>query len=174
MRSILKKSYRISFAAMFLALTVITLYLASILPSGTLGLYFLSSIFTAPLLSEREPGLACMLFIGASVLSLLFMTNLLLALPYVFLFGHYGIGKYYIERMRGKWKAFLVKLLYYNAALALIYLTCFQLIAGETLLNMSKVLLIVIAEVSFIVFDFLYSKVALFYEMTLRNRLMRD
>ena len=39
---------------------------------------------------------------------------------------------------------------------------------------MSKVLLIVIAEVSFIVFDFLYSKVALFYEMTLRNRLMRD
>lgn len=49
------KTHRISLAAMFAAMTLIVLYLAAILPSGRLSLYFLSSIFIAGLLVEDEP-----------------------------------------------------------------------------------------------------------------------
>ena len=53
------KTHRISLAAMFAAMTLIVLYLAAILPSGRLSLYFLSSIFIAGLLVEDEP---CLLY----------------------------------------------------------------------------------------------------------------
>ncbi len=173
MRDFTKRAYRISITAMFLALSVIVLYLISIVPTGRLGLYFLSSLFVAPLLVEREPALALILYLSASVLSLFFMANILYVLPYVFLFGHYGIGKYYFEQMRHKKKAFFAKLLYYNATLALIYWVCFEAIAGDLLRDMPIVLLVILVEISFVAYDFLYSKITLFYDTVIRKRLMR-
>ena len=98
---------------MFAAMTLIVLYLAAILPSGRLSLYFLSSIFIAGLLVEDEPVTALMTFAVVSGLGLLIVPNLLTVLPYVLLFGHYGTGKYFIEKIRDKVTAFILKLLYF-------------------------------------------------------------
>ena len=89
----MQKSYRVSLTAMFAALTLITLYLAAILPTGRLAFYFISSIFVSALLVERQPLMAFCLYVAVSGLGLLIVPNLSMVLPYALLFGHYGIGK---------------------------------------------------------------------------------
>ncbi len=173
MIDISRNTYRLSVGAMFLALTLICLYLTSVLPVMTLSLYFISSLFVIPLLTENEPGLALVMAAAASLLSLLLVPNFLLVLPYVFLFGHYGVAKYYFEKGRKKRKVLIQKLLYFNAGLALIYFVCFQIVAGEWLSSLAWYWLLLIAQPVFFLYDWLYSKIGQLYYIRLRKFLKR-
>lgn len=167
-----KKPFRISLAAMFAAFTLICLYLAAILPTGRISFYFLSSIFVAALLVEDQPGAAMLMFVAVGGLALLIVPNLLLVLPYVLLFGHYGIGKYFIEKIRDKVTAFVLKLVYFDVFLALTYFLVFDQLAGEVLKNLPVWALIALSQVAFVIYDFLYSKLTVFYVKVIRKRLM--
>lgn len=171
-----EKSRNISLAAMFAAMTLIVLYLASILPQLRLTLYFLSSIFVAGLLVENQPGMAMMLYVVVSGLGLLIVPGLFYVLPYVLLFGHYGIGKYFIERLRDKVAAYVLKLAYFNLALAAIYFLVLKadlLLAGELVAELPLWLVIVLAQVAFVIYDFLYSKLTMFYAQKIRRKIVR-
>lgn len=165
---------QLSLGAMFTALSVIALYFAATLPSGKWALFFVSSIFSVPLLVEDKIGFALVQFVATSALALLFVPNLAMVLPYVFLFGHYGIGKYFLEKTcKVKWQAFIWKLLYYNIGMVAIYFICFPLIAGRFLSGMALPWLILIAQGVFVIFDYLYSKVTLLYTVSIRKVLLR-
>ena len=158
---------------MFAELTIIVLYLAAILPSGRLSLYFLSSIFVSAILVERQPGMALMLYVVVSGLGLLIVPNLAMMLPYVLLFGHYGIGKYFIEKLRDKVAAYMLKLIYFDVFLGLCYFLAREIFIRGFLQAMPLWLLIVLAQVAFVIYDFLYSKVTLYYANNIRRRLVR-
>ncbi|MGI6664906.1 MAG: hypothetical protein ACOX3W_05810 [Christensenellaceae bacterium] len=164
---------RASVGAMFSVLSLITLYLAVILPSGRLALYFIASIFTMPLLVERQPVGAILQFVVTSVLALLIVPDLSLVLPYILLFGHYGIGKYYFEKMRSKIASFIAKLLYFNTGMLGVYFLSFHALGSAFLAELSPILLALLVQIAFVVYDFLYSKVSLFYEVRIRSALMR-
>lgn len=99
--------------------------------------------------------------------------NLLTVLPYVLLFGHYGIGKYFIEKIRDKVTAFILKLLYFDVCLAAIYFLAYGVFAPGLLEALPLWALIAIAQVVFVVYDFLYSKLTLFYVRVIRSKLIR-
>jgi hypothetical protein len=89
---------------MFASLSLLFLYLAS-LPGNpvSVAMYFLSSVFVMGLVLEEEIGLAFLMFAVVSLLSLPLMDLQIYVVPYILFFGHYGIGKYYIEtRIRDK------------------------------------------------------------------------
>ena len=167
-------AYRISLTAMFAALSLIVLYLATLLPVGRDILYFISSLFVAALLVERQPGMAILLFIVVSGLGLLIVPGLIYVLPYILLFGHYGIGKYFIEKIPDKVIAYLLKLLYFNAAMAGIYFLAYSVFISGILAELPLWALIVGAQVVFVIYDFLYSKVTLFYAEHIRPKLIRN
>ncbi len=171
-----RSAHRVSLTAMFAAMSLLFLYLASVLPTMRIAMYFLSSVFVMGLVIEEEIGLAILMFIGVSLMSLLLMPNILRVLPYVFFFGHYGIGKYYIQtRIKDKVAAYIVKLIYYNVALALIYLLAKQIIFEDILdSGIAFWLFVVLAEVAFVVYDFLFDKVTSFYFNNLRRLLMKN
>ena len=158
---------------MFTAFGLIFLYLSAILPTGRIALLFLSSIFVAGLLVEDQPGLAILSFIMVGGLGLLLVPNLLMVLPYVLLFGHYGIGKYYFEKIRDKVVSFVLKLLYFNVGLVAIYFLAGEIFFGQLLKTVPLWLLVVLAQIAFVIFDFLYSRVVLLYEHTIRPKLLR-
>jgi uncharacterized membrane protein (GlpM family) len=139
-------------------------------------MYFLSSVFVMGLVIEEEMGLAILMYIAVSLMSLLLMPNILRVLPYVFFFGHYGIGKYYIQsRIKDKVAAYIVKLLYYNVALGLVYLLAQQIIYEDVLnTGMAFWLFVVLAEVAFVVYDFVFDKVTAYYFNNLRRLLMKN
>ncbi len=171
-----RSAHRVSLTAMFAAMSLLFLYLASVLPTMRIAMYFLSSVFVMGLVIEEEIGLAILMFIGVSLMSLLLMPNILRVLPYVFFFGHYGIGKYYIQtRIKDKVAAYIVKLIYYNVALALIYLLAKQIIFEDILdSGIAFWLFVVLAEVAFVIYDFLFDKVTSFYFNNLRRLLMKN
>ena len=171
-----RTAHRVSLTAMFASMSLLFLYLASVLPTGRIAMYFLSSIFIMGLVIEEEIGLAVLMYIGVSLMSLLLMPNIIRVLPYVLFFGHYGIGKYYIQtRIKDKVAAYIVKLLYYNVALGLVYLLAQQIIYEDVLsTGVAFWLFVVLAEVAFVIFDFLYDKVSSYYFNNLRRLLMKN
>ena len=171
-----RTAHRVSLTAMFAAMSLLFLYLASVLPTMRIAMYFLSSVFVMGLVIEEEIGLAILMFIGVSLMSLLLMPDITRVLPYVFFFGHYGIGKYYIQtRIKDKIAAYVVKLIYYNVAVALVYLLARELIFKDVAFAESMFwLFVVLAEVAFVIYDFLYDKVTSFYFNNLRRLLMKN
>ena len=175
-----RTAHRVSLTAMFASMSLLFLVLASVLPTARAAMYFLSSIFVMGLVLEEEIGLAFMMFAVVSALSLLFIApRSLIVIPYVLFFGHYGIGKYYIEtNIRDKVVRYIVKLLYYNVALILIFLiaqaasqSTFSNLVG---FNISLWILVPLAEVAFVLYDFLFTKVTAYYFNHIRRKLMKD
>lgn len=170
-----RTAHRVSLTAMFASMTLLVLFLASILPTLRLSMFFLSSVFVMGLLVEEEIGLALLMFAAVSVLSLLLMP-IPRVLYYVLFFGHYGIAKHYIEtRVKDKVLAFVVKLLYYNAAIALIYVLARQAVIEDILISSwAFAVIIVAAEAAFILYDFVFTKVTKYYINNIRRMLMRN
>jgi len=125
---------------------------------------------------EEEIALSFMMFGVVAGLSLLLMPNILRVVPYALFFGHYGIGKYFIEkRVRDKIVRYVLKLLYFNVALVLMYLLARQILV-EDIINVGWPfwVLVVLAEVAFIVYDWVFTKVTSYYYNNIRRHLMRS
>ena len=169
-----RTAHRISLTAMFAAMSLLFLYLASILPTLRITAYFLSSVFIMGLVLEEEIGLAFLMFAAVSLLSLLLMPNILRVVPYVLFFGHYGIGKYYIQKnVKDKIVGYILKLLYYNAALALIYLLATEIVTQDVLsLGLPLWALAIIAEAAFVLYDYVFTQVTKYYYNNIRRFLM--
>lgn len=169
-------AHRVSLTAMFASMSLLFLYLASILPTMSVAMFFLSSVFVMGLVVEEEIGLAFLMFAVVSLLSLPLMPNMYYVIPYVLFFGHYGIGKYYIEtHVRDKIVQYILKLLYYNVALVLMYLLVSEVFLADILAaGIAYWLIIVIAEVAFVVYDFVFTKVTGYYFNNIRRLLMKD
>lgn len=168
-----RPAHFISLTAMFSVLSLIFLYLAAVLPVLSVTFYFISSLFVAGILVEKQIGAGLIMYVGVSLLSLLLVPNFLMVLPYVLLFGHYGIGKYLIEKIRDKIVAFILKLLYFNACMAGIYLLAKSVFFTGFIADLALPILIVLLQVVFVIFDFMYSKLMQIYFVTLRNKIVK-
>jgi hypothetical protein len=175
-----RTAHRVSLTAMFASMSLLFLYIASIPGSPvSIAMYFLSSVFVMGLVLEEEIGLAFLMFAAVSLLSLLLMPDRLMVIPYIIFFGHYGIGKFFIEtHIRDKIVRYIVKLLYYNVALILVYLIA-QVVSSQALdnliaFNISLWLLIPLAEIAFVLYDFLFTKVTGYYFNNMRRFLMKN
>lgn len=167
------KSHRISLASMFTAFSLLFLFLSSILPVGRVTMYFLSSIFISGILLEDDFPLAFMSFLATSLLALLILPDILRVVPFVLFFGHYGIGKKYIERIKDKVIAFILKLLYFNLCMGLIYFAASKIWSQDLNLGFPLWLTILIMEIIFVLYDIAYSKIQEFYWLRIRRWLVR-
>ncbi len=172
MRDLSKKSFQTSLGAMLCVLSLLALYLSAVLPAGRITLYFLSGIFIAPLLFERQPKAALLVYLATSLLSLLIMPGAIFSVPYILLFGHYGIGKYLIEENCKRRRSYFYKWIYYNICIVFIYFLCFEIIAGDFLRKLALPWLIVCAQIAFLIYDFLYSRAVFLYKRYIRRALM--
>ncbi len=167
----------LSLAAMFAAFTLVALYMSLVLPNMKFTFYFLSSVFITGILIEGMTGMAVVMYIAVSGISLIILP-IPYALPYIILFGHYGIGKYIFEtRLRSKAAAFIGKLIYFDIALTGIYFA----VIYTGLLPMAGIFESIpvwawalIAQPVFFIYDFIYSKAAGLYVNTVRSRIVRS
>ena len=171
-----RSAHRISLAAMFTSLSLLFLYMASVLPTMRVAMYFLSSVFVMGMILEEEIGLAFLMFTAVSLLSLLLMPNILRVIPYVLFFGHYGIGKFYIEsNVKDKVIRYVIKLLYFNVALVLMYLLAKEVLLEDVLdIGIAFWLVVVLAELAFVVYDWLFTKVTGYYFEHIRRFLIKS
>ena len=114
-----KGTNTIALGGICLALTIVFLFGASFVPGIELTLYALSSLFVAVMVIERGPKSGILLYVAAVILGLILVPNKLGMLPYICLFGYYGVVKYYIEKNCRPQLQLIVKVVLFAAVIAI-------------------------------------------------------
>lgn len=174
-KSYMGQSRILSLSAMFAAFTLVVLYLSYVFPNMKLTFYFLSSVFVMGILVEHRVFAGVLVYVASALLSLILLP-IAYALPYILLFGHFGIAKYLFENKLSVVVAFIAKLIYFDVFLAAVYFLVYHsgmLPLGDLLEKLPIWAIALIAQPLFFVYDFVFSKVTVFYVNNIRNRFVR-
>lgn len=170
----LSHSIKISLSSMVVALSVVLLYMAGMIPYIRLVLLLTASVSIYVLLCENEYIYAFLAYLATGILSMLLVPDKTFAVFYIGLFGHYAIFKVFIDdKIKDKIIGHCVKLLYCNAFLALGIFLAVK-VFGFTIpsVNFPQWLIIIAIEFALVVFDLLQSFAFRIYEYRIRNLLL--
>jgi len=153
------------------ALAVISLLLATIMPTNRLSFYALSSFFISVAIVESGIKAGWLFYAATSLLSLIIVPEKLGLIPYVLFFGIYGIVKYYIEKLNKLIIEYVLKFIYFSICLGIAILTVSQLFNTGLIAKMPWWLLVIALESIFFVYDFVYTLFINYYREKLKPRL---
>lgn len=166
---------RVTFSAICLALTVIFLYAAATLSTGKIAALGLASLLCGICVSRFGVRYGVALYVGASILALLLLPNKMFALLYVLFAGYYPIVKLYIEKLRRLWVEWILKLLFFDVILIILYIIVklfFMPVLTSTLALLVLRYLgpaIIILQVVFIIYDWILSYMIGYYDQFIRR-----
>lgn len=153
-----------------LALTIIFMFGASIVPSVELTLYAVSSLFIAVVIMESGVKGGVALYIAAILLGVLIVPDKVSVLPYACIFGLYGIVKYYIEKIRKPAAQVILKILFFAAAMTAALIALKGLLFGSRdLPNLPMWLLIIGGVLVLLFYDFIYTLLIQIYAKRFRK-----
>ena len=161
-------SRKIAYSGILLSLNIIILILVNIIPINTLFLLGLASLPIAVVIMEYGPKAGIIFYIGSVLLSFMIMANKAQWILYIFTFGIYGLVKYIIEKDRSFVQEYILKLLAANILIIFAYMILKQFIYIPV-----NIFIILVFEIAFIIYDFVYSKFIDFYNNKLKNKLKR-
>ena len=165
------KTMKIALGGICLALTVIFLFGGSIVPGIELTLFAISSLFTAVMILETGVKGGVLLYAGAVLLGFAIIPNKLAMIPYAFFFGYYGIVKYYIEKLPGRWIQLALKTGLFAVLLSIGLIGFKKLLLGSIHLPDYPVWLLILAGIAFLLlYDFVYTFLIGFYLRRIKGR----
>ena len=156
-------SRKIAYGGILLALNCIILLLVNIIPINTLFLLGLSSLPIAVVIMEYGPKAGILFYIGSVLLSFMLMANKSQWILYIFTFGIYGLVKYIIEKDRSFIQEYIMKLVAANILIIIYFILKFFVYIPVNIIT------IIIFEIAFIIYDFVYSKFIDYYNEKLRR-----
>lgn len=157
-------SRRIAYGGVLLALNIILLMLTNIIPINTLFLMGLASLPISIVIMEWGSKMGAVFYIGSVILSFIVMGNKAQYILYIFTFGIYGLVKYVIERYESIYVEYMLKLLFANmVAIILCYLL------NAFVLVPINLILIIIFQIVFIIYDYMYSCFIDYYNDKIRR-----
>jgi len=164
-----RKTRALTLSAFFSALAVISLFFATLWPSGELGLAAFSSIFVAAAIIEEGLAAGVSVYICSAFLSVLLLSARAAPLFYALFFGYYPVIKSLAERFKAIPVQWLIKLIVFNAVTALMYLFIRDLFDfGEYAPGLPLICLG--GSVIFAVFDYGFTKVIRLYEYRIHRK----
>ena len=148
------KSSNIAKGGIFAALSLILLYLSSVLPTNRLSILSIASCIIPLSIMLTGVKNTLVVYSAVSLLSLFIIPSKLISMAYILIFGSYGFIKYYVEKLRNTPVEIVLKLLYFNIT-AFIIVFIYKLVLLEIpIVNINIYLLIVIIEIAFVVYDY--------------------
>lgn len=166
------KSKRIAVGGILIALTIIVLFFATVLPTSRLALFTLSSFLVAVIVIEFGIKFAWIFYIACSILSFLSpIPNKIELIFYVAFFGYYPMVKFYVERINIIFIEYILKLLAFNVGLFLILKVAKEILFRDINIQVALWVLIVIAQIAFFLYDYLFTLFIQYYNNKLRRML---
>ena len=158
------KTFKLTLGGICLALTIIFMFAGSFVPGIELTLFALSSIFTAIMILETGVGGGIILYLAAALLGFIIVPNKLALIPYIFLFGYYGILKYFIEKIPNAVVQVAVKTVFFAALLCLGLLGFKELLLGSiNIPDYPIVILIIGGIIMMLLYDYIFTMIINFY-----------
>lgn len=129
----------ITLGGILVAISIVLLYLTSLIPTNTLTLLTLLSFIPPIALMEKGVKTAVLVYICSSIGSLLFVP-FNITLLYILFFGIYGIIKGFIERLNKSFLEIVLKLLFFNAIFLILLLSIRNILGIDLQNNLAKLL----------------------------------
>ncbi len=165
-------------ASIMSALAVVCIFGSAYLPTGRIALLAITSMCVLVTVAECGVKLAWLQYVATSLLAILLIPFKFQVLLFVALLGYFPILKLHIEKIKILWLEWLVKILFFNALLIVVYFifkyfllqyasfgAIFDIVISNTWL------VILIAEVVFVIYDYLLSFFAHYYKEIISKRL---
>ena len=155
---------RVAYPAVLGAVSLILVYIASVVPTGNWGLVAVAGVLPAAAVISVGLGAGVLCWAGVSLLSFLLLPGKFCALLYTALFGLYPLVKLLIERLRKRGMEYLLKLVFFNASFTLIFLIMRAAVLDSLPAALGTVwVLYLVANVVFLIYDFGFSRLISFY-----------
>lgn len=157
-------SKKVAYGGILLALNIILLMLLNIIPINTLFLLGLASLPVSIIIMEWGIGSGIAFYIGSVILGFIVMSNKSQWIIYIFTFGIYGIIKYLIEKNRPIYIEYILKFLFANIVLLIMYF-----ILKEFIYIPINLISVVSFEVIFVIYDHMYTLFIEYYNYKIKN-----
>jgi hypothetical protein len=135
-------------------LGVLFVYLSTIVPTSKIYILGLASCIIPISIMTTNVKNSFLTYAATSLLCLLVVGLKGSTAAYIAFFGLYGFVKYYVERLRNVTLEFVLKLLFFNTSIAVIYLLYSVFFADLMKVNLPLYLLLIAIQFIFIVFDY--------------------
>lgn len=157
-------SKKIAYSGIILALNLILLILINIIPMNTIFLMGLASLLVSIIIMEYGPKNGFIFYIASIFLGFIVITNKFQWILNTFTFSIYGLIKYFIERDRPIYIEYILKILFANIAIFIVYLILKPFVYIP--INLFTILTF---EILFIVYDHVYSLFIEYYNTKLKK-----
>ena len=168
-----KKTRSITLAAALTATTMVTLYFATISPTGQVGIIAFASLFAAAAVIEGGIGAGIFVYVGSSIIGALILPNKQLLLLYIMFFGYYPVVKSIIEQLKAAVFEWIIKLVVFNISLAVTWFLLRSIIFGSMDIKLHTALIFLGGNVVFAAFDIGFSKLIEFYSARISKNINR-
>ena len=156
----MKASYKIALGAVFMALSAIFMMATSVIPIASFAFPAIAGALLIVINVELGRKWALLVYVGVSLLSLFLSSDHTAVVSFIVFFGYYPIVKGIIEKCRKPVLEWVLKMLLFNAAIAVGVLLTILLFGMDILLmeysEFGKAglgIFILACEVIFVVFD---------------------
>lgn len=169
----MKNAKKIALSGVLTALCFIFLFIGSLFQTLDLSAAALGSLVVLIAMIEIGKSWAFGVYASASILSIILLPNKSVALIFALLAGFYPILKSPLNKIKPLFLSYLARLTFFNAALTLlIYLSKTFFPENEELIGF-EIVIYLLANITFIVYDFALERVALTYTIRIKPMLFR-
>lgn len=173
---LMKNSKIIAFSGVLSALSFVIISLGTVISVFAYIAPVLAGLVLISAIKNINNKSAWLIFIVVSVLTFLFMPDKECSLTYIFFFGYYPIIKPYIEKQKNKVISFLVKIIIFNLGIITSQLICFYVFGipfDDFLGKWGVIILLVLANIMFVLYDKMLYFVEILYMKKLYNIIKR-
>ncbi|CEH35855.1 hypothetical protein [Romboutsia lituseburensis] len=157
-------SKKIAYGGILLALNTILLLFINVIPINTLFIMGVASLIISIVIMEWGPKSGVIFYIGTVILSFIVMTNKAQWVAYILTFGVYGLVKYFIEQDRQIYIEYILKLIFANIMIFILYLILKSFIQIPI-----NIILVLAFEVVFLIYDYVYTSFIGYYNEKLKK-----
>ena len=157
-------SKKVAYGGILLGINTILLLLINIIPMNTLFIMGLASLPISIIIMENGPKSGVAFYLSSIILGFLVMNNKAQWILYILTFGIYGLIKYIIEQNRPIYLEYILKILFANISIMLVYF-----ILKSFVYIPINLFIIISFEIAFIIYDYVYTKFIDYYEVKIRK-----
>lgn len=161
-------SRKIAYSGILLTINIVLLMLINIIPVNTLFLMGLASLPISIVIMEYGPKNGFVFYVASIVLGFVVISNKFQWVVNALTFSIYGLIKYIIERDRPVYIEYILKLLFANIAILVVYFVLKPFVYIPI-----NIFTILAFEIAFIIYDNMYSLFIEYYNIKLKNIIKR-